>query len=271
MSYPNANLISANLRTKKLGRNICRVEKTSSTNTLSKKLAREGVEDGTLVICREQTDGRGRGERTWHSDTENSICMSVILRPPIAPELLPRYTPAFAVASVRAMAKFGVNAEIKWPNDIVASGRKLCGILSEGGFYEDNYFIVCGIGINANMHFGSSRSYIDTCPNDGKELTKAAISIFDITGKKIQREDFVAEMLNEAERVFAMCEGDAEYAILLDEYAQHSLLLGREVTVYGKCEMYGIAVGFDGLGRLIVQTDEGEIVLDSGDVSVRLR
>lgn len=270
MSYPDAELIRKHLKTRRLGRNIYCIDETPSTNTLAKELAGRGCADGTLVICREQTKGRGRGERRWHSDSENSICMSIVLRPETDPAVLPRYTPALALACVRAMKQFGISCEIKWPNDILADGRKLCGILSEGAFYGDRYFIVCGIGINANMHFDGGESYSLRRPHDDG-YQSAAVSMYDITGEKVQREVFAATLLNEAEIAFSMCGDEADYGVLLTEYAEHSCLTGREVTIYGENVMHGTAQGFDTLGRLIVHTGDDDIVLDSGDVSVRLR
>lgn len=269
--YPDVPLITSRLTTRTLGRRIISFDETPSTNTLAKQLAKDGEQDGTLVICRKQTAGRGRMGRTWFSDPDGSICMSIIIRPAVSPELFLRYTPAFAVAVARVMRKLGAFCEIKWPNDIVADGRKLCGILSESGITTDGAFLVCGIGINAGEHFEGGESYISTRPDADCDYKKKAVSVFDLTGESIPREIIIAGILNEAQDAFSACGDDMRFAELLSEYARYSCVIGRAVTVYGESERHGVAKGIDCAGRLIVETDAGEIVVSSDDVSVRLR
>ena len=269
--YPDVPLITSHLVTRTLGRRIISLDETPSTNTLAKQLAKDGAENGTLVICRKQTAGRGRMGRTWFSDPDGSICMSIIIRPAVSPELFLRYTPAFAVAVVRVLRKLGAYCEIKWPNDIAADGRKLCGILSESGITDEGAFLVCGIGINAGTHYDGGESYISSRPDADCDYTKMAVSLLDMTGENIPREVIIAGILNEAEDAFSACEDDMRFAELLEEYGRYSCVIGHPVTVYGEGERHGVAKGIDSMGRLIVETDAGEIVVSSDDVSVRLR
>ena len=269
--YPDKSLILERLTTKTLGRHIICTAETDSTNTLAKQLAREGTVGGTLVITACQTKGRGRNGRTWYSDDEGSLCMSVLLRPETDLRIMPAYTVCFANAVVSALRAFGADCKIKWPNDIIAGGKKLCGILSEGGISGNHAFLVCGIGVNVNTHFAKScMDYTSVSPDADFSYEQAAASLFDLTGKRHVREYIAAQILNEAEKAFS-CLADGELSLQAEVYAQNSCVLGYEVNVYAPDGVYsGRAKGFDILGRIIVQTEQGERTFDSGDVTLRL-
>lgn len=257
--YPNKNEILQALETEILGRTVYSVQETASTNTLAKELCREGAPHGALVICKRQTDGRGRRGREWFSQDDNSLCMSIILRPRTTAELLPRYTIASSVAVYHALRYMGIeDAAIKWPNDILINGKKVCGILFDGVFSgSECECIICGIGINVNGH-----------PKD-RDFSDSATSLFAQTGTLIDREILCAAILDEAEKAFAMCETDEFYTSVMEDYTENSCVLNKRVTIKSDKDIHGTVTGFDDLGRIILKTDDGnDIAFDSGDVSL---
>ena len=145
--------VVANLKTKWLGHHIHYCELTTSTNELAKRLAGEGCEDGLVVIAEEQNSGKGRLSRGWFSPFARGVWFSVVLKPPFMPQEASKCTLLAAIAVVKAVNKYkGVQASIKWPNDVLLDGKKLVGILTEmsAEFGRINY-IVIGTGINVNV------------------------------------------------------------------------------------------------------------------------
>ena len=235
-------------------------EETPSTNLAAKALAAAGAAHGTLVLCDRQTAGRGRRGRSWASDDGASVCMSLLLRPGFSPELAPRITIAAALGVCKALRSFGADAAIKWPNDIHANGKKLCGILSEMGVEDGRLsYIVCGIGINVGQNAFEG------------ELKDIATSLMLETGRTPAREDVIAAVVRGLEPCFAACGQDEAYAGLMEEYRSLSCTLGRQVTVTGTGGvLHGLAEDLDPLGRLLLRTGQGEIIpIQAGDVSLR--
>ncbi|HOG00009.1 MAG TPA: biotin--[acetyl-CoA-carboxylase] ligase [Clostridia bacterium] len=247
--------IKEKLTTETLGRSVVFREETASTNADAKALGRQGAPHGTLVLCARQTAGRGRRGRSWLSD-EGALCMTLLLRPPFPPELAPRYIVACALGVCRALRACGASARIKWPNDILANGRKLCGILLEA---DASGFVAAGIGVNVNQ-----RDF----PAD---IAGTAGSLLTATGRAHDPNDVIARILAECEPLFAACGDEAGYAALLESYQALSLTIGRRVRVFAPGEEYDAkAVGLDPLGMLIVQRDGGETrVVGAGDVTIR--
>ena len=273
MIIPNVEKITENLKTEKLGRYIVSVEETDSTNSLAKDLAKVGHEHGTLIICARQTKGRGRCGRAWQSDSTGSLCMSVILRPKCKAELISRYIPAIAVGVVRALYNMGVSARIKWPNDILVNGKKLCGILTESAFCGDVCsYVICGIGVNVNNHFERTDDmYLTEADPAGiSDYRLTAISIRDVLGKDTEREYVAAILLNEIEAALSCCDSDDAYRELLEEYAEYSCVLGHNAVLHnGTTCINGFADRLDDMGRIVMITDNGEICVDVGDLSLR--
>ncbi|MGC9515879.1 biotin--[acetyl-CoA-carboxylase] ligase, partial [Methanocrinis sp.] len=146
-----ADLVGAGLDTKFVGGTVISRRSLTSTNAEAKRIA-PWAENGTVVVAEIQTGGRGRMERSWNSP-KGGVWMSVILKPKIPPTLAPRVNMAAAVAAARALSGlYGLEVEIKWPNDLLVMGRKVCGILTEIGAEIDSLdYAVVGIGINANI------------------------------------------------------------------------------------------------------------------------
>ena len=142
------------LDTKYLGREIISYKKVDSTNIAAYQLAEKGLKEGAVIFAEEQARGKGRQGRVWQSPPKCGIYMSCILRPHITPNEIPKITLIAAVAVAKALREFtGLDAMIKWPNDILINGKKVCGILTEMKAEQDGVdFIILGIGVNVNTH-----------------------------------------------------------------------------------------------------------------------
>ncbi len=223
-------LINRHLKTHSLGREILHFKECDSTNKIAKELPSNY---GTLVIADSQTQGRGRLGRNWES-TKGGIYMSVILPAKDTPAVI---TLICAIAVRRALGK----GEIKWPNDIVIDGKKVCGILCERT--EDA--IICGIGINVN------------------NKVSADIPATAITG--VNPSKLVAEILNELEKL-----KECDFSQLRDAYESYLININRPVeAIYENHSIKGTATGVTDTGELKISTPEGEIAVNSGEVSVR--
>ena len=254
--------VVANLKTKWLGHHIHYCELTTSTNELAKRLAGEGCEDGLVVIAEEQNSGKGRLSRGWFSPFACGDWFSVVLKPPFLPQEASKCTLMAAVAVVKAVNKYsGVNAAIKWPNDILLNGRKLVGILTEmsAEFGKINY-IVIGTGINVNVPK-------NIVPDDIKDC---AISVADAAQEPVSRVQILADVLFYMEELYEAVLKDG-FAPVLEEWRKYSCTLGQQVKVIAPGETYsGLAVDIDADGLLIVKKDDGTVEkVIAGDVSIR--
>lgn len=194
---------------------------TDSTNTRLKELARQGAPEGTVLLALRQTAGRGRMGRSFLSP-ENGLYMSVLLRPDCAVERLPTLTPCAALAVCRALLTVcGVEAAIKWPNDLLINGKKLCGILTEGVMTPDGRMAaVIGIGLNLNS----------SAADFPEELRGAVCSVRDVTGAETDECSLAEAILYQLDDVYARwCAKDGSLA---EEYRAKCVTLGNDVTVF---------------------------------------
>lgn len=251
------------LHTDFIGRNIIYLDSTASTNTYAKKAAEEPFHGGTVIIAEEQTAGRGRLGRHWISTKGKGIWMSIMLKPDILPVDAPKLTIAAALAVAKAIKSCcRLEARIKWPNDIVAGGKKLCGILTEMSAEADEIkYVIIGIGINANMEI----------KDFGPEVSSIATAIRIENGRAVSRKALAASVLNEFEEIYRDFIKDGSIKLLLDEYKIKSAVLGKNIRVISKKEeIIGLAVDISEEGHLVVRLADGshrEIM--SGEVSVR--
>ncbi|MCD8366236.1 MAG: biotin--[acetyl-CoA-carboxylase] ligase [Clostridiales bacterium] len=248
------------LRTEWAARRLCILDSVDSTNNEVKRRAETGAEQGLLVIGEQQTAGRGRRGRAWESPKGDGIFMSLLLKPDIAPGHASMLTLVMGMAVRDALEALGVpNVQIKWPNDIICSGKKVCGILTEMSAQMDyiNY-IVIGVGINVhNRDFPA-------------EVEQMATSVFAQTGKQICRAELVAECMLRFEQHYAVFLKTEDLSGLLDAYQEHLVNRGRQVRVLDlKKEYSGVARGINADGELLVETEEGLQSVSAGEVSVR--
>lgn len=255
------------LKTEALGRHIVCFDVTESTNDAAKRAGTEGAPHGTLFIAEKQTKGRGRLGRTWDSGYRKGIWMSLLLRPSISPEDVVVVTLAAAVAVVLGIRDVtGLCCGIKWPNDIIAEGKKLCGILTEmNSEMEKVNYLVIGAGINY------SQEDLDFPP----ELRGHAVSLMTLLANnpvrnKTSRSIIVAEVLNRMEELYNMILSGETHRII-DLWKEYTITLGKRVRVISiKDEYMGVAMDITGRGGLLVNLDEGVLrEFTSGEVSIR--
>ena len=249
--------IQYHLKTKQLGKNIVYFETIPTTMDHAFQLGVQGAEEGTVVCAETQTKGRGRLGRSWNSPKGKGIYMSVILRPAFSPSEVAQFTLLAAVAVREAIAKVsGVQAQIKWPNDLLVNQKKLAGILTEMSAEADRVrFIVIGIGVNVNTLLS--------------HLPEEATSLKELTGKSISRLDLVREILISLEKWYEHLKAKG-FSEIMAEWKKFSCTLGNRIRIMdmdGQVE--GEAVDLDEYGGLVIRRDNGVMVKRmSGDVVV---
>jgi BirA family biotin operon repressor/biotin-[acetyl-CoA-carboxylase] ligase len=232
-----------------------------STQRLARELALAGAEEGTAVVAETQTAGRGRLGRTWHSPPGRNLYCSVVLRPALAPEHVPQLALVAGLAVARAIeGATGLEARLKWPNDVLVGGRKTTGILTElDAELERVHFVVVGIGVNVNL------------PDEAlpAELRGKATSLAAAAGRPIDRPAFTGRLLAELEAQYRRFLAGGLAAVRTDWEAR-SALQGREVTaVTPQATVRGRVIGLDDDGALRLVDDAGAVHrIVAGEVSI---
>jgi BirA family biotin operon repressor/biotin-[acetyl-CoA-carboxylase] ligase len=215
-------------------------------------MAEAGAREGTVAVAARQTAGRGRKGRAWYSSPDGSLVFSVILRPSRSGETL---TALLALSAIESLDAVCGGAMIKWPNDIWIDGRKVAGILAE----SKGESIVLGMGIDVN-------DVEDSFP---AELAGTAASIRMAAGRELDRGGLLAGILRTLGRNYEIWERDG-FAPMSFEMERRMLWMGMPVTIEeGAGTVSGIVSGITADGYLRLETDEGEKVYSSGDVSLR--
>ncbi len=237
-------------------------EVVDSTNDEVRKLAVENEGEGSLVVAEVQEKGRGRRGRSWLGRAGDSLQFSVLLRPPLRPQDA-TLIPLLAATSVyRALKKCGIEgAGIKWPNDVLMGGRKLCGVLCEMSVdMEGIQYAMLGIGLNVN-------TASDQFPEEIREI---ASSLASETGRSWRRSDLLVAILKELEAQLTLAwAGDAE--AILEGWREGALTPGKRVRVQmpNATVLTGVAVDVNAQGALLLKDDEGTLhTLHSGEVSL---
>lgn len=243
------------------GNRIYFYEETGSTNIDAKRLGEEGAEHGTVVVADKQSAGRGRRGRSWQSPAGKDIYFTILLRPPFLPGKAAGLTLVMALSVAQAIeGACSLKTGIKWPNDVVLNGKKICGILTEMNV-ETDYIqhVVIGVGINVNL---------DVMP---EEISRTATSILLESGRETARAELLQEVLARFEENYGMYERDLDLRDMLEEYNGRLVNLGKQVRVLDpKGEFEGIARGIDASGELLVETqDKNTVRVYAGEVSVR--
>lgn len=240
--------IKAGLRTKVIGKEIKYFKETESTNIIAHKIA-ASVNEGTLVIAESQTAGRGRLGRKWISP-EGGIWLSIILKPRIQPLHAPQITFLAGVSVARTIRSLGLPAKIKWPNDILINGKKVCGVLTEIRAEADLIdYLIIGIGIDANV---DTESFPDDIRDSSTSLKKEK-------GEKIDRAGFVRKLLEEFDELYLKFQKEG-FKPILEEWRNMSATIGEWVKITTQAHtIYGEATGVDNEGALILETAEGHL------------
>ncbi len=229
------------LRTRYVGRRVHWFEQVTSTNDVARTLAEQGAPEGTVVVARTQTEGRGRLGRRWVSPP-GGVWLSVVLRPIAAPYELPRLGLAVGVACSRAVERScGVPVRLRWPNDLVVEGKKVGGVLVESG--PEGRWVMVGVGINVAVEPG--------------QLPEGAASLVEFAKGPVDRAALLQALLAELELVYELFRG-GDWATLLQWWRQRSTTLGRRVRVHVASGVYeGTAEDVDEDGALVVRLPDG--------------
>ncbi|HJI73686.1 MAG TPA: biotin--[acetyl-CoA-carboxylase] ligase [Veillonellaceae bacterium] len=252
--------IDSALHTETFGRHVVYLESTQSTNEEAKKIAREGAEEGTIVVAEEQITGHGRLTRGFFSPFAKGIWFSLILRPKFFPMEASKCTLLAAVGVCRGIRRLGLaDAGIKWPNDILVHGKKLVGILTlMSASMEKIDYIIMGIGINTGIK-----------KNEFPEDFREGATSFLNEGINVSRKDLLAAILGELEKEYSIAQNEG-FDKVLDDWRALSVTLGQEVRViFGDDSYTGKAVDIDRDGCLLVNTGSEVKRVIAGDVSIR--
>jgi BirA family biotin operon repressor/biotin-[acetyl-CoA-carboxylase] ligase len=243
------NHIKLNLETEFMGKPLYIFDTVSSTFD---KIAEFPRTEGLTVIAHRQTNGRGRLGRSWSSD-EGGIYMSFNLTPSLSPKDASELTIPCALGVAKALRRYG-DCKIKWPNDIVLNGKKICGILSTMGISDGKTDYVCvGIGINTNQ------TEFSDLPN--------ASSIRILTGNMCNENQIICDILKNIEKEYI-----SDKKSVLEQYKNYCLTLGSTVTVHycdDREDFQGECIDITESGLLVVKNDDNTIYVSSGEVSVR--
>ncbi len=222
---------------------------------LAIQLGVQGEPEGTLVIAETQTKGRGRLGRSWISPKHKGIYLSLILRPKILPAQSPVITLLVSISICEAIKEIaGLEAKIKWPNDIFIQNKKLGGILTElNAEMDEIHFMVIGIGLNVN--------------NDKNSLLPSAISLKEIKKENINRINLIQEILCRIEKDYLAFQKQGSL-LVVNKWRNHNITLGRRVKIAcHRQHLEGEAVDIDTDGGLLVRNDAGLIQkVMTGDV-----
>lgn len=244
-----------------IGGRVVYYEETDSTNTRAKALAEEGAPSGTLVVAEKQNAGKGRRGRGWSSPPGSGIWMSAVLRPDIEPSRASMLTLTAALGVSEGIYRVtGIMPQIKWPNDLVISGKKICGILTEMTTEMDAVqYVVTGMGINVNT------------AKFPEELKDRASSLYLESGRTWKRGPLIGAMAQALGEFYEKFLAAGDLSTLKGEYERRLANINRQVTVLAPGGEYGgLCLGIDDQGELLVERQDGTVsrVL-SGEVSVR--
>ena len=241
-------------------------EEVSSTQERARELARAGAPHGTLVISKVQTGGRGRLGRRWDSPA-GGLWMSLVLRPGISTRVAPRMTQTTAVGVAKALRGFGVEARIKWPNDLLVDGRKICGMLAESsvesvpvaakpvgpGAERPVDFVVLGVGLNANVD-----------PQDLGVPDRGVATLRSELGRDVDLLELLESLLSHLDAELGRIEN---LGAILGEWRALNCTLGERVRVRRLGEVLeGVALDLGPEGELLLKTHDGVIELFEGEI-----
>ncbi len=246
--------INKGLNTKWLGRNILCYQILDSTQSEAHLLAKNGADHGTVIIAGEQRKGRGRLGRSWYSEKDKGVWISMILRPSFSfREAIQTTLFTSIVINCTLKKMYGIESKIKWPNDIYINDKKCAGILCEiQGDQEKIHYLIVGIGINTHKTIYPS------------DIQNKAISIEEAANISPKRLEIISEILNEFEKAYDdFIRNGFEY--FFDQYIE--LMYGINKKIMLNKEITGYIVGIDKEGHLLVKDDSEQIIkVSSGEI-----
>ena len=250
----SAEAITQGLETRFIGKTLLYYPSLPSTMDIARQQARLGAVEGTVIIAGKQTAGRGRLKRTWLTPGGN-IALSVVLYPELA--LLPSMIMLASLAVIHAIASTTrLKPAIKWPNDILINGKKVCGILIENDLRGDKVnHSITGIGINVNFN-----------PANDADIQYPATSLAAETGSNISRAEIIRSLLVEMERLYLSTGGS-----IFNDWRNNLETLGKKIRITAGEEVYeGVAESVARDGSLLLRIQDGSLAqIVAGDVSLR--
>ncbi len=254
------------MQTRQIGREVHFFENIDSTNIRAKLEANQGAGHGTLIVADSQSAGRGRRGREWSSPSGKNLYFTLILKPDFSPQKASMLTLVMAIAVAEGVEK---NLEqckseavlgIKWPNDLVMNGKKICGILTEMDVQQGTIgYVIIGVGVNvAKQEFPL-------------EFVDKATSIEAECGQEISKAQLLADIMLAFEKEYEVFLETYDLSGLQKQYNKRLINCGREVRVLDpQGEFCGIARGINESGELLVELEDGSVtVVYAGEVSVR--
>ena len=243
--------ISKDLKTNYIGKNLYVYHEVSSTNTVAKFLSKTGDENGSVVISEKQTGGRGRSGKTWESPL-GGVWLSIILTPDVDYTKIPLITLATGVAVAKTLERIGIeNPEIKWPNDIMINGKKVCGILTEAVTNSNKIeTVIIGVGIDANL----------TIEDFPEELQSETTTLENELGRKGDENLLIKLFLEEFEKISELFNHD-DYEKILKEWRKRSYSIGKIVEVRKPFNKHydAYVLGISKEGALVVEKNDGTL------------
>jgi len=255
------DVLESRMSTGWAGRSVLFFEELESTNIQAGLAAEGGAGEGTLVVADSQTAGRGRRGRAWNSPAGVNVYFTLILKPSYEPGRASMVTLVMALAVSEAICETcGLRAEIKWPNDVIVNGRKVCGILTEMNVQEGRIrYVIIGVGVNVGDQ------------NFPAELAATATSLQRECGQRLPRAVLIANIMAAFEKYYEAFRQRGDLSCILEKYNRCLVNMGKEVRVLDpKGEFQGIARGIRKNGELLVELADGSVTeVYAGEVSVR--
>jgi len=254
----NLEILEKSLAGKFFGHELYYYPVTGSTNDDAFRLGVAGAPEGTVVIADSQTKGKGRMQRSWHSPVGSNIYTSIILRPQIDPARALQISILAGVAVAEVLESYCPGKiKLKWPNDVLLDGKKVCGILSQAKAAVNKVdFIVLGIGINVN---------INQFP---QEISDMATSLAIETGREISRQELIIGLYENLTKWYKQLLQDG-FSRIKEKWLSYSLLIGQTVQIVFQEEVVsGKAIGIDEYGSLILLAGNKEVKVSAGDATI---